>query len=154
MPSLVILVTADSALATAWEKQLPPGRSALRLEPQGFPAGTAPGFAAVVILDAASEALLPPSLVRCPTIFVGEPRSLPFEQARLAGRAKVYLSYEESATRLRDLLPLMDEVAEKQSMMEMLAGKNRRAEPVRSSTRVMTADAAELWDFLEGAVEN
>lgn len=154
MPSLVILVTADSALAAAWERQLPPGRSALRLEPQGFPAGTAPGFAAVVVLDATSESLLPASLVRCPTVFVGEPHSIPYEQARLAGRAKVYLSYEESTTRLRDLLPLMDEVAEKQSMMELLAGKPRRTEPVRSPARVMTADAAELWDFLEGAVEN
>lgn len=154
MPSLVILATADSALADAWERQLPPGRSALRLEPQGFPGGTAPGFSAVIVLDATSEALLPASLVRCPTIFVGEPHSLPFEQARLSGRAKVYLSYEESATRLRDFLPLLDEVAEKQSMVDMLTGKSRRMEPMRSPARVMTADAAELWDFLEGAVEN
>ncbi|HEX2853458.1 MAG TPA: hypothetical protein VHO24_09480, partial [Opitutaceae bacterium] len=154
MPSLVILATADSALADAWERQLPPGRSALRLEPHGFPGGTAPGFAAVIVLDAASEALLPPSLVRCPTIYVGEPRSLPFEQARLSGRAKIYLSYEDSTQRLRELLPLLDEVAEKQSMLDLLTGKSRRLEPVRSPARVMTADAAELWDFLEGAVEN
>jgi hypothetical protein len=154
MSSLVILVTSDVALADAWERQVPPGRSAFRLSPNGFPAGTAPGFAAVVVLDATSEALLPASLVRCPTIFVGEPRSLPFEQARLAGRAKIYLSYEESAVRLRELLPLLDEVAEKQSMVDLLSGKNRRVEPVRPATRVMTADAAELWDFLEGAVES
>src|SRR5882762_4761261 len=101
MPSLVILATADPALAEAWEQQLPPGRSALRL-PRGFPSGTAPGFAAVIVLDAASEALLPVSLSRYPTIFVGEPRSWPFEQARLAGRAKIYLSYEESLSRLRE----------------------------------------------------
>jgi hypothetical protein len=154
MPSLVILVTSDSALAAAWERQIPPGQSAFRLPANGFPAGTAPGFAAVVILDAASEALLPPSLGHCPTIFVGEPRSLPFEQARLSGRAKIYLSYEESAVRLREFLPLLDEVAEKQSMVEMLSGKARRIEPARPVTRVMTADAAELWDFLEGAVES
>jgi hypothetical protein len=154
MSSLVILVTGDSSLADAWERQLPPGRSAFRLAPNGFPAGTAPGFAAVIVLDAASEALLPASLVRCPTIFVGEPRSLPFEQARLTGRAKVYLSYEESAVRLRELLPLLDEVAEKQSMVDLLAGKSRRIEPPRPTNRMMTADAAELWDFLEGAVES
>jgi hypothetical protein len=154
MSSLVILVTGDAALADSWERQIPPGRSAFRLAPHGFPAGTAPGFAAVIVLDAASEALLPVSLVRCPTIFVGEPRSLPFEQARLAGRAKVYLSYEESAVRLRELLPLLDEVAEKQSMVDLLSGKSRRTEPARPAARIMTADAAELWDFLEGAVES
>ena len=153
MPTLVILATTDSTLADAWERQLAPGRIALRLAAQTFPTGTAFGFAAVVVLDATAEASLPPSLARCPTIYVGEPRSLPFEQARMAGRARVYLSYEESATRLRELLPLIEEVAEKQSMVEMLTEKNRRAEPVRPPVRAASADA-ELWDFLEGAVEN
>ena len=64
MPTLVILATTDSALADAWERQLPPGRIALRLTAQAFPAGTAPGFAAVVVLDATAEASLPPSLAR------------------------------------------------------------------------------------------
>jgi hypothetical protein len=154
MPTLVILATPDAALADAWERQLPAGRIALRLEAQEFPAGTAPGFAALVVLDAVAEPSLPPSLARCPTIYVGEPRSLPFEQARMAGRAKVYLSYEESATRLRELLPLVEEVAEKQSLVEMLAEKTRRAEPPRPAPRASHADAAELWDFLEGAIEN
>src|SRR5687767_11468015 len=114
MPTLVILATTDITLAEAWERQLPAGKIAVRLSAQSFPGGTAPGFAAVVVLDAACEPGLPPSLARCPTIFVGEPRSLPFEQARMSGRAKVYLSYEESGSRLRELLPLVEEVAEKQ----------------------------------------
>ena len=155
MPSLVILATADTALADSWERQLPPGRSALRLTPMTFSSGSSPGFAAVVVLDAASETSLPLSLAKCPTIYVGEPRSLPFEQARMAGRARVYLSYEESATRLRELLPLVEEVAEKQSMVELLSDKAKRAEPARLPPRAAGAgDAAELWDFLEGAVEN
>ncbi len=153
MPTLVILATTDAALADAWERQLPPGRVALRLTEQTFPTGTAPGFAAVVILDAVAEPALPPSLGRCPTIFVGEPRSLPFEQARIAGRAKVYLSYEESTTRLRELLPLVEDVAEKQSLVEMLKEKGRRSDPPRATARPLAADPAELWDFLEGAVE-
>lgn len=153
MPTLVILATTDAALADAWERQLPPGRVALRLTEQTFPTGTAPGFAAVVILDAVAEPALPPSLGRCPTIFVGEPRSLPFEQARIAGRAKVYLSYEESTTRLRELLPLVEDVAEKQSLVEMLKEKSRRSDPPRATARPLAADPAELWDFLEGAVE-
>ncbi len=154
MPTLVILATTDAALADAWERQLPPGRTALRLSALAFSGGSMPGFGAVVVLDAVAETSLPPSLVRCPTIYVGEPRSLPFEQARMSGRARLFLSYEESATRLRDLLPLIEELAEKQSLVELLTEKHRRGEPARAASRTGAADAAELWDFLEGAVEN
>jgi hypothetical protein len=154
MPALVILATTDAALAEAWERQLPPGRSALRLTTQTFSGGTSPGFAAVVVLDAVTESSLPTALARCPTIYVGEPRSLPFEQARMNGRARMFLSYEESGTKLRDLLPLLEELAEKQSLVELLTEKTRRTEPARLSVRAVVADSAELWDFLEGAVEN
>ena len=154
MPTLVILATSDTALAEAWERQLPHGRVALRLSAHTFSAGTAPGFAAAVILDAVAESALPATLARCPTIFVGEPRSLPFEQAKLNGRAKVYLSYEDSATKLRELLPLVEEVAEKQSMLDLLLEKNRRAGPLREPARTPAPDPADVWDFLEGAVEN
>ena len=155
MSSLVILATADLALADAWERQLPAGRTVVRFSPQAFPVGTSPGFTAVVVLDAATEAALPGHLAKCPTIYVGEPRSLPFEQAKLAGRARVYLSYEESASRLRELLPLIEELAEKQSMVELLTEKARRPGAVRAPVRSNAGmEAAELWDFLEGAVEN
>lgn len=158
MSSLVILGTNDTALADIWERQLPKGRVGLRLAPHLFAAGTAPGFSAVVILDAASESALPASLTKCPTIYVGEPRSLPFEQARLAGRARVYLSYEESTSRLGELLPLIEELAEKQSMVELLSDKAKRGEANRQQlvrpNLNSNGDAAELWDFFEGAVEN
>jgi hypothetical protein len=154
MPTVVFLATHDAALADAWERQLPAGKAALRLGSHPLPGGTAPGFAAVVVLDAVAEAALPPSLARCPTIYVGEPRSLPFEQARIENRAKAYLSYEESAVRLREILPLLDELAEKQSLVEMLSEKTRRAEPPRPLPRPTATDTAEFWDFLEGAVEN
>ena len=155
MSSLVILATSDTALAEVWERQLPKGRVGLRLAPHLFAAGTSPGFSAVVILDAASESLVPITLAKCPTIYVGEPRSLPFEQARLMGRARVYLSYEESASRLGELLPLVEELAEKQSMVELLTDKARRGEVSRPSAKTNgNVDAAELWDFFEGAVEN
>lgn len=157
MSSLVILATNDTALADTWERQLPKGRVALRLAPHLFAAGTSPGFSAVVVLDAASETTIPASLTKCPTIYVGEPRSLPFEQARLAGRARVYLSYEESTSRLGELLPLIEELAEKQSMVELLSDKAKRGEASRPQSRSTSntgGDAAELWDFFEGAVEN
>ncbi|MBI5771035.1 MAG: hypothetical protein HZA93_24880 [Verrucomicrobia bacterium] len=155
MPTPVILATNDAALADAWERQLPAGRTALRLGAQLLPGGTTPGFAAVVILDAVAEPALPPGLARCPTIFVGEPRSLPFEQAKLSGRARVFLSYEESAARLRELLPLVEELAEKQSMLDLMVERGRRAGQTRPVVRpVATPDAADLWDFVEGTIEN
>lgn len=155
MPTLVVLVTADQKLADAWELQLAPGRMVVRLGPQEFPGGTLQGVAAVVVLDASAEAMLPATLLRCPTIFVGEPRSLPFEQAKLAQRAKVYLSYEESVARLRDFVPLVEEVAEKQSMIDLFAERDRNREVVRADVPApVTADTTEFWDFLEAAVEN
>ena len=154
MPTLIVLATHDTALADAWERQVPAGRVVLRLGSQAMPGGTAPGFAAVVVLDAVCEAELPSSLLRCPAIFVGEPRSLPFEQAKISGRAKAYLSYEESALRLGEFLPLVEDVAEKQSLIEMLTEKSRRTETTRSAPRPPPLDAAEWWDFIEGVVEN
>lgn len=155
MPTLIILATSDSALAESWEKQVPVGCTAIRMMSNVLPSGLSSALGAVVVLDAAAESLLPASLARCPTLFVGEPRSLPFEQAKLSGRAKVYLSYEDSAVRLREFLPLIEEMAEKQSMLELLAEKARREPAHRSAPRTATAiDAAELWDFLEGAVES
>lgn len=154
MSTLYVLATSDADLAAAWERQLPPGRSSLRLSPQALSGGTQPGFAAVVILDATAEPDLPPALARCPTIYVGEPRSLPFEQARMNGRARTFLSYEESAERLREFLPLVEEIAEKQSMMELLLEKARRSEATRAPVRTVTPDPAEWWDFFEGAIDN
>ena len=43
------------------------------------------GYSPLFLSGEQLEAGLPPSLARSPTIYVGEPRSLPFEQARLAG---------------------------------------------------------------------
>ena len=155
MPTLIVLVTSDDALAAAWEAQLPPGRTALRLAPDSMPGGTSPGFAAVVILDAAAEPSLPPGFAKCPTIYVGEARSVPFEQARMAGRAKVYLTYDDSTTRLADYLPLVEEVAEKQSMLDLLIEKVvKRGELPKTTVKNGGTDPTELWDFLEGAVEN
>lgn len=155
MPSLLILATADDELAAAWERQISPGRSIVRLTPQSFAAGSRAGFSAVVVLDAVAEGQLPAFLATYPTIYVGEPRSLPFEQARLTHRAKVYLSYADSTKCLRDFIDLLEELAEKQSMVEILIEKSRRAEVLRPTAKPPAPmDTVEFWDFLEGAVEN
>jgi len=157
MPTLVVLATSDDRLSEAWERQVSSGRTLFRLGRQDFPVTTVSGIAAVVILDTGADALLPSLFVRCPTILIGEPGSVPFVQARLEGRARVYLSYEESTTRLGEFLPLMEELAEKQSMLDLLVEKSKRAELVRPVAKIVpggVADTAEMWDFVEGAVEN
>jgi hypothetical protein len=154
MSTLVVLATADAALADEWARQIPPGRTLLRLESEQFPGSVPASLGAVVVLDAAAENRLPPGFARCPTIYVGEPRSHPFEQAKQLGRARVYLSYAECAQRLREFLPLMEELAEKQSMLDLLEEKARRTEPARLLGRPLAGSDIELWDFLEGAIEN
>ncbi len=153
MPTLVILVTTESALADAWEQQLPDGCIVARLNHGGEDAFVNPGPASVVILDAACEKKLPFIFSKYVTVFVGEPRSIPFEEARFARRAKCYLSYDESRTRLSDVFPLLEEIAEKQSLLELLSEKSRRPEANRVYQKGPTVDSTELWDFLEGVVE-
>ncbi|MBI5381263.1 MAG: HAMP domain-containing histidine kinase [Opitutae bacterium] len=155
MSTSYILATADPALASAWERQIPPGRQIVRLHASAFSACAMPGLSAVVVLDATEEERLPAAFAKCPTIYVGEPRSLPFEQARLSGRAKVFLSYEDSAKQLREFIALVEEIAEKQTMVDLLIEKTRRAEtPRRAPPALPATETGEIWDFLEGAVEN
>jgi len=109
----------------------------------------------VVVLDAAVGARLPSGLEKCPTIFVGEPRSMPYEQARLTGRARILLSYEDSRSRLIEFLPLVEEIAERMAAVEVLAEKARRSEGSRPPMRTSGgADVTGVWDFLEAAVEH
>lgn len=154
MSTLVVLATADAALADEWARQIPPGRTVLRLDSDQFPNSVPATLAAVVVLDAAAESRLPSAFARCPTIYVGEPRSRPFEQAKQLGRARVFLSYGECSARLPEFLPLVEELAEKQSILDLLIEKARRAEPARLLGRLPATGDAELWDFLEGAVES
>lgn len=157
MPSIIVLLTADPALADSWERQLPAGRTVLRSGSPALAGEPASELGAAVVLDVAVERLLPRSLERCPIIMVGEPGSQPFEQARLSGRARVYLSYQESARALRELVPLVEEIAEKQAMLNLLMGRMMRAESAKASASALpfvAADSPELWDFLGAAIEN
>lgn len=156
MPTLILLATNDTRLAADWERQLPARHTVLHLGREDSPTTLPSGIAALVILDIAAEAMVRPAMARLPTILVGEPRSVPFEQARMTGRAKIYLSYEDSGRRLPEVLPLVEEIAEKQSVLELLLEKNRRTEAPSAASRPASepAETAELWDFLEAAVEN
>lgn len=158
MPAIVALITSDPSLAESWERQLPAGRTLCRLGSPALPNVASSGFAAVVILDAAAERQLPQAFGQCPTIYVGEPSSQPFEQARISGRGRICLSYDESRTRLKELFPIVEEVAEKQSMLNILMDRLMRVDAAKrisnSAAPFVSSENHELWDFLEGAIEN
>ncbi|HEY0969134.1 MAG TPA: hypothetical protein VGD88_17205 [Opitutaceae bacterium] len=157
MPATHLLATDDPVLLADWQAQLAPGRPVITLVDAALPGVLPPGVPLVVVLDSAVALRLAPAFERCPTIFVGEPRSQPFEQARIGGRARVLLSYDESRERLAEFLPLVEEVAERNAALELLMERTRRQESGGSRTPFRTtgwADTLEIWDFLEGAVEN
>jgi hypothetical protein len=157
MPTLVVLATADHKLADIWEKQIPDGRAVLRLGQEQLAPGGLASLTAVVVLDAAFRVDMPPALRQSPTIFVGEPFSEPFEQAKATARARIFLSYDDSVSRLQEFLPLLEDLAEKQSMLALLSEKLRRGEALKDAQKPITMphpDILETLDFLEGAVEN
>lgn len=156
MSATHFLATDDTDLLRSWWGAVPAGRSVVTLKDPALPSPLPAGVPVVVVLDAAVSQQLPVGLEKCPTIFVGEPGSLPFEQAKQNGRAKIFLSYEQSRARLPDYLPLVEEIAERSAAVEVLAEKARRNEGSRPPMKASNswADATQIWDFLEAAVES
>lgn len=154
MPALVILATSDSSLADAWEAQLPRERAVIRTIGEFDPRTIASCSSAVVVFDLSEGDSISRSLLHHATIVVGEPKSRDFEHARLARRGRVYLSYDESVVRLREVFHLVEEIAEKDAMVRMLSDKLHRVEATKAVSKESNSEFAEFWDFIEGAIEN
>lgn len=153
MSTLVILATLDEGLASSWEAQIPQGRVILRVGEEGLPRNRG-GMGAVLILDSALEPSFREGIERCCTIYIGEPRTAPFEQAKMDSLYKVFLSYEESRKKLGVIFPLVEEIVEKQSIVNILSTKGRREDGLRAPQKIPSVGVAEIWDFIEGAVES
>ncbi|HEX2100990.1 MAG TPA: GAF domain-containing protein [Candidatus Synoicihabitans sp.] len=155
MPATYLLATDDPSLLTAWQTQVPRGRTILTLADATGSRALPPGMPLVVVVDAMVTDRVGALLEKSLSIVVGEPHTAPFEQLRLAGRARQTMSYKESLDRLRDYLPLAEELAERTAALDLLMERSRRTEPSRPPFRSTNwADAPEVWDFLEGAIEN
>ncbi|MDI1248000.1 MAG: hypothetical protein PSV13_03870, partial [Lacunisphaera sp.] len=88
-------------------------------------------------------------------ILVGEPHSLPFEQARQNRTARLYLGFAESRTRLAEAVNLLEEIADKNSQLQSALERTRRSEPPfprESAAAAPAAEPVESWDFLESAL--
>jgi hypothetical protein len=72
----------------------------------------------------------------------------------MGGRAKAYLSYEESLVRLQDFFPLVEEVAEKQAMLAVVQKSQSCREAAQVRDHPLPAlEFEELWSFFESLVE-
>lgn len=156
MPATYILATEDTSLLEAWIAQLPTGRPFMALGDITSSYRLPPGVPVVVVLDALLSDRLPSALEKCPLVAVGQPNTVAFEQWRITGRARQVLDYKESRARLREILPLIEELAERNCALDLLIERTRRAEGLRVTAPrpASMAETPEFWDFLEGAVEN
>jgi hypothetical protein len=153
MPATFILTTQDAALASAWERQLPAAPLAQAQGDALHRELLRPG-ARVWIRDiCAGDPGLQPHADTV-VIVVGEPRSVPFEEARHSGVHAYCLSYEESRTELRRLAPLAAELAQSRSVLSVLQGRARRpdtapAEAVDSGRRTL-----DDFEFMAAAIDH
>ncbi len=156
MSATPILATEDSDLLRDWQEQMPAGQLSLPLADGRMPKSLGMEVPVVMVLDVNLLERLGGGLGDIPTLLVGQPHSQPFEQARLEGKALVYLSYEQSRTRLKEFLPLLIEIADRGAALKLTMDRTRRPTvdtPPPFRTPVL-GDNLDIWDFLEGAVEN
>ena len=114
-----------------------------------------PGLPVVVVVDALVIDQIPAVLERCPLVAVGRPHSAAFEHIKMSTRAIRCMTYEESSARLGEFLPLLAEIAERRAALDLVAEKNQRNVNSKPPMPLPPATGiTDMWDFLEGAVEN
>jgi hypothetical protein len=127
MSATFILTTQDPELASEWMRQLPEPPLSIAGGDSLLRELLRPG-ARVWIRDICDGNSLLPAHPDTVMIMVGEPRSVPFEDAR-NGRANAYcLSYEESRTQLRRIAPLAAELAQSRAVLSVLQERPKKAD--------------------------
>ena len=154
MSATLILSTLDPALEAAWKNQLLPREPASFTRPADLQRELLRPGSRVWITDINDPRTRLATGAGTLVILVGEPHSLPFEQARQNRAARLYLSFEESRTRLAESLNLLEEIADKSSQLQTALERARRSEPPfpREPAAPAAAESAESWDFLESAL--
>jgi hypothetical protein len=156
MPATLILTTPDPGLEAAWKRQLHPRESASFARTADLQRDLLRPGSRVWITDINDPrtplASGPGTLV----ILVGQPHSLPFEQARQNRTARLFLSYEESRTRLAESVGLLEEIADKNAQLQSTFERTRQSTPpfARESAPAPAGEPVESWDFLESALSH
>ncbi len=162
MPATIILTTPDPGLEAAWKAQLAPREPAVFARPADLHRELLRPGARVWIADVNDPRTRHPAGTGTLVILVGQPHSLPFEQAKQNRAARLFLSYEESRLRLAECVGLLEEVAEKNSQIQTALERTRRLETMQQLSRdpfglapaAPAPDSSESWDFLESALEH
>lgn len=155
MPATLILTTADAGLEAAWKTQLHPREPVTFARPADLQRDLLRPGARVWIADIND----PRSRLTCGTgtlvILVGQPHSLPFEQARQNRSARIFLSYDDSRTRLAETVGLLEEIADKNSQLQTTLERSRHSQsPFPREPAAVAAEPIESWDFLESALNH
>lgn len=154
MSATLILTTLDPALEAAWKNQLLPREPTSFARPADLQRELLRPGSRVWITDINDPRTRLAAGAGTLVILVGEPHSLPYEQARQNRAARLYLSFEESRTRLAESVNLLEEIADKSSQLQTALERTRRSEPPfpREPAAPAAAESAESWDFLESAL--
>ena len=155
MPATLILTTPDPGLEAAWKQQLLPREPALLVRPADLQRELLRPGSRVWITDIND----PRTRFACDAgtlvILVGQPNSVPFEQARQNRAARLFLDYEESRVRLAETVGLLEEIADKNAQLHHVLERSRRSEaPFPREAPPSPAEPAESWDFLESALHH
>jgi signal transduction histidine kinase len=155
MPASLILTTPDPGLEAAWKNQLHPREPAVFARPADLQRDLLRPGSRVWITDIND----PRTRLACGTgtlvILVGQPHSLPFEQARQNRAARLFLSYDDSRSRLAESVSLLEEIADKNSQLQTTLERSRASaapflrEPAPAPA---AGEPVESWDFLESAL--
>lgn len=156
MSATIILTTSDASLETAWRAQMLPREPATFSRPGDFQRELARPGARIWIADVNDPRTQTPAGANTLLILVGQPHSVPFEQARQNRAARVFLSYDESRTRLADTINLLEEVAEKNFQLQTALERSRRLESSPPFPREAPAapDFADALESVESALEH
>jgi hypothetical protein len=153
MSATFILTTQDTELAAEWARQLPEPPLALARGDALLRELQRPG-ARVWVRDICDGDVRSPAHADTVVIVVGEPRSVPFEEAKHV-RANTYcLSYEESRTQLRRLAPMAAELAQSRAVLSLLQERPRRADPAAADATEAGRRTLDEFEFLAAAIDH
>jgi hypothetical protein len=153
MSATFVTTTQDPQLAEDWARQLPaapfPHREGDALSREL----KRPGARVWIrdVCDSEAPASAHPDTV---IVVVGEPRSIPFEDAKGDRRNAYFLSYEESRTQLRRVAPLAAELAESRSVLSVIQGRQRRVESLQAEAPEGGKQRPEGMEFLASAIDH
>lgn len=154
MQAVFRLITKDKDLLASWQQQLV-AKYYTSSGADPFPPDNS--LPRVFILDALACDEIPEDDAGRVIILVGEPYSERFEALRCSKRVKYSLTYSDSMTKLLELAPIFQELAELSAgnslLIEKLRVSNSGRPTVHQRTEVFL-NSSEVWDFLEAALDS